>query len=189
MNSEKLVSNNEISSEESDHQEEAQDDTEGTKRSYECTFCKRGFTNAQALGGHMNIHRKDRAKAKQVITNQTNQEYFMAPPFASGFSNQTTRHYSILEPQSNCNMYFHPPPTPNHFRDQPSYAPNTQLQYDQCHNLSSRPMNLNQLELRGANLSLQVGPSHVDNYTNQVRTGTQEDDEVDLELRLGHDQY
>uniref|UniRef100_A0A0D9WXZ8 C2H2-type domain-containing protein n=1 Tax=Leersia perrieri TaxID=77586 RepID=A0A0D9WXZ8_9ORYZ len=27
---------------------------------YECTFCKRGFTNAQALGGHMNIHRKDR---------------------------------------------------------------------------------------------------------------------------------
>ncbi|KAF8655158.1 hypothetical protein HU200_061295 [Digitaria exilis] len=27
---------------------------------YECSFCKRGFTNAQALGGHMNIHRKDR---------------------------------------------------------------------------------------------------------------------------------
>ncbi|XXG66333.1 hypothetical protein AAC387_Pa05g3837 [Persea americana] len=34
-------------------------------RSYECTFCKRGFSNAQALGGHMNIHRKDRAKLKQ----------------------------------------------------------------------------------------------------------------------------
>ncbi|KAI3750106.1 hypothetical protein L2E82_20731 [Cichorium intybus] len=30
-------------------------------RSYECTFCKRGFTNAQALGGHMNIHRKHKA--------------------------------------------------------------------------------------------------------------------------------
>ncbi|KAG6487887.1 hypothetical protein ZIOFF_056625 [Zingiber officinale] len=30
---------------------------------YGCTFCKRGFSNAQALGGHMNIHRKDRAKA------------------------------------------------------------------------------------------------------------------------------
>ncbi|KAF8364999.1 hypothetical protein HHK36_018448 [Tetracentron sinense] len=35
-------------------------------RSYECTFCKRGFSNAQALGGHMNIHRKDRAKLKQT---------------------------------------------------------------------------------------------------------------------------
>ncbi|XP_038706446.1 zinc finger protein KNUCKLES-like [Tripterygium wilfordii] len=34
-------------------------------RSYECSFCKRGFSNAQALGGHMNIHRKDRAKIKQ----------------------------------------------------------------------------------------------------------------------------
>ncbi|KAK9123897.1 hypothetical protein Sjap_013499 [Stephania japonica] len=34
-------------------------------RSYECNFCKRGFSNAQALGGHMNIHRKDRAKLKQ----------------------------------------------------------------------------------------------------------------------------
>ncbi|KQK20103.1 uncharacterized protein LOC104581666 [Brachypodium distachyon] len=30
---------------------------------YECSFCKRGFTNAQALGGHMNIHRKDRGGA------------------------------------------------------------------------------------------------------------------------------
>ncbi|XP_040381604.1 zinc finger protein STAMENLESS 1-like [Oryza brachyantha] len=40
-------------------------DGEGARRApaaayYECTFCKRGFTNAQALGGHMNIHRKDR---------------------------------------------------------------------------------------------------------------------------------
>lgn len=35
-------------------------------RAYTCTFCKRGFSNAQALGGHMNIHRKDRAKLKQT---------------------------------------------------------------------------------------------------------------------------
>ena len=35
-------------------------------RSYDCIFCKRGFSNAQALGGHMNIHRKDRSKLKQT---------------------------------------------------------------------------------------------------------------------------
>lgn len=35
-------------------------------RTYECNFCKRGFSNAQALGGHMNIHRKDKAKLKQT---------------------------------------------------------------------------------------------------------------------------
>ncbi|CAL0332492.1 unnamed protein product [Lupinus luteus] len=37
-------------------------------RSYECNFCKRGFSNAQALGGHMNIHRKDKEKLKQTST-------------------------------------------------------------------------------------------------------------------------
>lgn len=35
-------------------------------RSYTCTFCYRGFSNAQALGGHMNIHRKERAELKQA---------------------------------------------------------------------------------------------------------------------------
>ncbi|KAL0920501.1 hypothetical protein M5K25_009641 [Dendrobium thyrsiflorum] len=38
------------------------DDNTGIHRSYLCIFCKRGFCTAQALGGHMNIHRKDRAK-------------------------------------------------------------------------------------------------------------------------------
>jgi len=43
-----------------------------TPRSYECNFCRRGFSNAQALGGHMNIHRKDKAKLKQQqSSNQT----------------------------------------------------------------------------------------------------------------------
>ncbi|KAM7262937.1 hypothetical protein ACFE04_000620 [Oxalis oulophora] len=36
----------------------------GGVKSYACSFCKRGFSNAQALGGHMNIHRRDRAKLK-----------------------------------------------------------------------------------------------------------------------------
>ncbi|CAH1432486.1 unnamed protein product [Lactuca virosa] len=44
--------------------EEPQQTTTHTPRSYECNFCKRGFTNAQALGGHMNIHRKDKGKFK-----------------------------------------------------------------------------------------------------------------------------
>lgn len=47
------------SSEEFD-QEEVQNN--GLSRFYECAFCKRGFNTAQALGGHMNIHRKDKAK-------------------------------------------------------------------------------------------------------------------------------
>ncbi|QCE01253.1 hypothetical protein DEO72_LG7g2548 [Vigna unguiculata] len=34
-------------------------------RPYSCTFCKREFRSAQALGGHMNIHRRDKARLKQ----------------------------------------------------------------------------------------------------------------------------
>ncbi|XP_030537660.1 transcriptional regulator TAC1-like [Rhodamnia argentea] len=64
----------------SDHHEPAQEDSDkaisknkeqqgsSQVRSYECIFCKRGFSNAQALGGHMNIHRKDKAKLKQSST-------------------------------------------------------------------------------------------------------------------------
>lgn len=34
-------------------------------RSYACTFCRKEFRSAQALGGHMNIHRRDRARLRQ----------------------------------------------------------------------------------------------------------------------------
>ncbi|XP_057979943.1 zinc finger protein 10-like [Malania oleifera] len=34
-------------------------------RSYGCSFCGREFRSAQALGGHMNVHRRDRARLKQ----------------------------------------------------------------------------------------------------------------------------
>ncbi|OIT37121.1 transcriptional regulator superman [Nicotiana attenuata] len=46
-------------------------------RSYTCTFCRREFRSAQALGGHMNVHRRDRARLHQ------------APPLAS-YSNHTS---------------------------------------------------------------------------------------------------
>lgn len=34
-------------------------------RSYSCSFCNREFRSAQGLGGHMNVHRRDRAKLQQ----------------------------------------------------------------------------------------------------------------------------
>ncbi|KAF8086609.1 hypothetical protein N665_0619s0003 [Sinapis alba] len=33
-------------------------------RSYTCSFCKREFRSAQALGGHMNVHRRERARLR-----------------------------------------------------------------------------------------------------------------------------
>ncbi|KAK7312452.1 hypothetical protein VNO77_36323 [Canavalia gladiata] len=70
-----------MESEHDDHQPASENPSDGeeqganqlvSSRSYECNFCKRGFSNAQALGGHMNIHRKDKAKLKQQqSSNQT----------------------------------------------------------------------------------------------------------------------
>ncbi|GFP96809.1 transcriptional regulator tac1 [Phtheirospermum japonicum] len=51
-------SNNYHRDRESIHSNEENSDL-GVGRLYECVFCRRGFNTAQALGGHMNIHRKD----------------------------------------------------------------------------------------------------------------------------------
>ncbi|KAL6142153.1 hypothetical protein ACLB2K_060436 [Fragaria x ananassa] len=45
----------------------------GQAKSYACTFCKQGFSNAQALGGHMNIHRRDRARIIRQYSEDQNQ--------------------------------------------------------------------------------------------------------------------
>ncbi|KAJ7961384.1 transcriptional regulator SUPERMAN-like [Quillaja saponaria] len=42
-------------------------------RSYTCSFCRREFRSAQALGGHMNVHRRDRARLKQSSASPPNE--------------------------------------------------------------------------------------------------------------------
>ncbi|KAI6668939.1 hypothetical protein NL676_003824 [Syzygium grande] len=43
-------------------------------RSYSCSFCNREFRSAQALGGHMNVHRRDRARLKlSPLSNQSDE--------------------------------------------------------------------------------------------------------------------
>ncbi|KAG6403035.1 hypothetical protein SASPL_135250 [Salvia splendens] len=34
------------------------------QRNYSCSFCSKEFKSAQALGGHMNVHRRDRARMR-----------------------------------------------------------------------------------------------------------------------------
>ncbi|RLN08176.1 zinc finger protein 7-like [Panicum miliaceum] len=44
------------------------DDDEGTRQPYKCIFCRRGFPTAQALGGHMNVHRRHRGRSTAPTT-------------------------------------------------------------------------------------------------------------------------
>ncbi|KAK1320458.1 putative transcriptional regulator RABBIT EARS [Acorus calamus] len=48
-------------------------------RSYSCTFCRREFRSAQALGGHMNVHRRDRARLKLSPNSQIENNHLQSP--------------------------------------------------------------------------------------------------------------
>ncbi|OMP09318.1 hypothetical protein COLO4_05593 [Corchorus olitorius] len=139
------------SSEETDRSEQSNDDL-GTGRSYECVFCKRGFTTAQALGGHMNIHRKDRAKSRPSSV----------PLISSPKVDNHENSYPSLR------SYSYPPIQSYHH--QPHYSIGPEVQ--DCNWPRS--------------LSLRIGPSDHDDE-NKKTDGSSQEDELDLELRLGHD--
>lgn len=195
------------SSEENDQQSEGQvvnrsDESSSGKRSYECTYCKRGFTNAQALGGHMNIHRKDRAKAKQQPSSVSNNRYeaeiamAAASPFSTPFSSQPAAPWTYQPPsvveacQRNYNnMYFHHHHQPSAY-DGTNYGNDYYNQFGSRSSMSSSTQSLTMNEeLLGANLSLRMSSSsHLDD--SEARRGSlmriNSSDEIDLELRLGH---
>uniref|UniRef100_A0A0E0K8T6 C2H2-type domain-containing protein n=1 Tax=Oryza punctata TaxID=4537 RepID=A0A0E0K8T6_ORYPU len=68
---------------------------------YECVFCKRGFTTAQALGGHMNIHRRHRHRAKPPGRRDTR-------PTATGITSTVSRDIGCY----NQHRYLPYPPPP-----------------------------------------------------------------------------
>ncbi|PKU67897.1 Transcriptional regulator TAC1 [Dendrobium catenatum] len=70
------------------------EDNTGIHRSYLCIFCKRGFCTAQALGGHMNIHRKDRAKILRQT--KSKEEYSWSGHSSSYFSLGSKRRVNEL---------------------------------------------------------------------------------------------
>ncbi|KAI3707460.1 hypothetical protein L6452_26000 [Arctium lappa] len=85
-------------------------------RSYTCTFCKREFRSAQALGGHMNVHRRDRARLRQMPSSRD------LPLHRQHFSSN----YSLLN--------LNPDPNPN-----PNPNPNLTFSPYFSSNLSSTP--------------------------------------------------
>ncbi|CAN8286838.1 unnamed protein product [Cochlearia groenlandica] len=71
-------------------------------KNYTCSFCRRDFRSAQALGGHMNVHRRDRAKLRQIPSwlFESNHHHIVPnpnPKFISSSSSSITP-YSPLEP-------------------------------------------------------------------------------------------
>ncbi|KAK4848200.1 hypothetical protein QYF36_010269 [Acer negundo] len=181
------------SSEETDRSEQASDEM-GTGRSYECVFCKRGFTTAQALGGHMNIHRKDRAKNRPIT---------LVPPISDKVDRESNYggFRSYMQVQSYPTHYAMPPEVQGNYQ---TFFPESTWSDRSMHSTTyhggdnsygKNPMYLNPFgdDWRSGNLSLRVDQSdHVpdddDDEDKEKRGGDgEDDDELDLELRLGHD--
>ncbi|GLU07737.1 hypothetical protein SLE2022_246850 [Rubroshorea leprosula] len=169
MESHQMLEGSKSPSEESDRSEQGEIVSGG--RSYECVFCKRGFTTAQALGGHMNIHRKDRAKTSKPS----------APPKVDekSYSYQPIQNHGphyVVAPEVHTGNYqaLFPSSSPGDFRSHDAHP------VDDFY--AANPWNSNASPGWSSGLSLGMGPS--DGYNENKKV---EEDELDLELRLGHD--
>lgn len=162
----------------------------GSGRSYECVFCKRGFTTAQALGGHMNIHRKDRVKTKPNTPSKPE-------PFNNHHSTlrpTTTTATTTISHHQSFQTYF---PTSSTWCLGTTTTPPHDHQFSYVHN--NNPQVLNTFKDQNwttTNMSLASQSLPTLASTNRRDKGSDgnggdynddNDDELDLELRLGHD--
>ncbi|KAK9665736.1 hypothetical protein RND81_14G132500 [Saponaria officinalis] len=197
---------------EDDNDNENDNDNTGVGRTYECNYCKRGFTNAQALGGHMNIHRKEKAKFKKQ---QNNYSYFSSSPsFLCKNHNEgllSSYNYNYNYNNYNNSNYNNPSFTPqirsiygaNDFYksssfypfSNPNYFSQNSIYYGNNNDFSSEKNNLLDMyeENLGVDLSLRMSSSSsttmVNNHFNQGEEYKKDDKygAIDLELRLGYD--
>ncbi|XP_048624565.1 probable transcriptional regulator RABBIT EARS [Brassica napus] len=64
-------------------------------RSYTCSFCGREFKSAQALGGHMNVHRRDRARLKQQSLSSSSTD--QTTPLDYDHQQQVQKQHEVLD--------------------------------------------------------------------------------------------
>ncbi|KAK1608677.1 hypothetical protein QYE76_032350 [Lolium multiflorum] len=128
-------------------------------RSYPCSFCEREFRSAQALGGHMNVHRRDRARLRQGSPPPP------PPPRPAAAGSVNPRWAAAAIP----NLNYPPPPPPS----QPSLYHTGGRSYE-CNERSSVAASA---KAKGLELGVGAGV--------HCCVEEEKEDGLDLELRLG----
>ncbi|KAJ0984025.1 hypothetical protein J5N97_002381 [Dioscorea zingiberensis] len=166
-------------------------------RSYSCSFCRREFRSAQALGGHMNVHRRDRARLKQppsppMSENGDDHDHhnlkaqLIPPQVCSSVDNQNTNPNSAATqlPLSFSTVLVSPPSFSS------SYVSTTQVDHSiheltlgRWINYSKRRSNNNPSDVEDHDQGIVRKRRRIDYHDDEEGGG--EDDELDLELRLG----
>ena len=155
-------------------------------RSYTCTFCRREFRSAQALGGHMNVHRRDRARLHQVqppgSLNPTPSFTIPAQEFVSNGGLCLFYHL-----QSPSNGTFTTPTTVNACpQSPPTFIPISPYPPNNSISSTASPSFDFQASARSAiNSSYYSSPS---GKVEESKSSSNDNgcEELDLELRLGH---
>ncbi|KAI0489324.1 hypothetical protein KFK09_029170 [Dendrobium nobile] len=136
--------------------------TGGSARFYDCVYCKRGFTTAQALGGHMNMHRHDRARLRPARPS----------PSSPRKSEEAYHPYSRAQ---------RPPPPKQSAGEQSS---SSYVVYFPASSSEEGSQRATELVQAGEELQLGLGGSGPKEEKEKKKELVEED--LDLELRLGH---
>ncbi|XP_038888762.1 transcriptional regulator SUPERMAN-like [Benincasa hispida] len=163
-------------------------------RSYTCTYCRREFRSAQALGGHMNVHRRDRARLHQAppsssnpmkpSSSNSNSFIIPTPDFNGGgslcllyqFPNPNSINGGINTP-STLNAYIH---SPSSLFSMSHHSFNT---FSPSSTSLSPAFPVNDDHRLETSTFSQSDQQHFSSTSTMENNGSQE---LDLELRLGH---
>ncbi|KAK4418369.1 Transcriptional regulator TAC1 [Sesamum alatum] len=174
------------SSEEVDHSDNNNNNVDlGVGRSYECVFCKRGFNTAQALGGHMNIHRKDRARNKPSSAKKdeiiyTGPRLYQQIPSITHHNHGFVSDHDQDHHQTHLSYAAYFPASSSSTRLLPLYGNDDSCPHDV--DRDHRQPSYHQGDWR---MSLSMAEDLGKNGQGLIEQ--KEDDQLDLELRLGYD--
>ncbi|KAF8402971.1 hypothetical protein HHK36_011064 [Tetracentron sinense] len=82
-------------------------------RSYSCSFCRREFKSAQALGGHMNVHRRDRARLKESPSPQNEILHHLHQNHHQCHVPNAYTPLGVQDPSNVCSLVYNPNPNSN----------------------------------------------------------------------------
>ncbi|XP_022145395.1 zinc finger protein 11-like [Momordica charantia] len=153
-------------------------------RFYTCTFCRREFRSAQALGGHMNVHRRDRARFHHQT--QPNSIQPISSPSSSSFAVPTAE--DIYGGGGGGFCFFYQLPNDNGGFLNPITS-GACLRSPYPSNSSSLPSAKSPEELRGTSSASSSHCSHISSkgdHESLISIDDGDDPKLDLELRLGH---